>query len=295
MKFWWSPVLVSLTCLAIGGCRMPWEGAAPPKGQVVAIVKGDEVTLTDLRAELEGQSSQDPRSQKQAEQAALERIIGRKLLADTAHIRGFDRSPEYAVEKRRGDETMLALTLQKRVAGRVPPPTRDEAERFVADHPDMFAQRKFFILDQLRVQRPPDSERLKQLEPLKTMAEVQAWLDQQHLDYDHTVDIIDSLTTTPELIDFLVKLPADEVFVIPNGDVLMINHVESTKIIPVTGDQAINRAIDVLRTQRTLEAVTRAENQIIAQSAASIQYNKSYRPAPAPPTKASAADTRASG
>lgn len=297
MKLAWAPVLVSLACLGVGGCRLPWqqsEGPAP-KGQVVAVVKGDEVTLTDLRAELEGQAATDSQGEKALEQAGLERIIGRKLLADTAHDRGLDKTPEYAVDKQRGVETILALALQKRIASQVPPPTRDEAERYVSDHPDMFAQRKFFIVDQLRVKRPPDTERLKQLEPLKTMVQVQTWLDQQKLDYDHAVDTIDTLTTNPQLTDFLLKLPSDEVFVIPSGDLLLIDQITETKVVPVTGDQAVNRAIDVLRNQRTLEAVARAENQILARSASSIRYNDAYKPAAAQPAKSNASNPSDAG
>jgi EpsD family peptidyl-prolyl cis-trans isomerase len=259
---------------------------------VVAVVKGQEVTLTDLRAEIADQAGSTAQAQKAIEQAGLERIIGRKLLAMTAQQRGMDKTPDYAVDKQRGDETILALTLQKRIASQVPPPTRDEAERYVLDHPDMFAQRKFFIVDQLRVKRPPDTERLKQLEPLKTMAQVEAWLDQQHIEYDHAYDVVDTLNTNPQLVDFLMKLPADEVFVIPTGDLLLIDQIVETKVLPVTGDIAVAHATDVLRSQRTLEAVARAENQILAKYANTIRYNDAYKPRPT--TQASAAGKPAS-
>lgn len=295
MKLVWAPVLAALGCLGVSACRLPWQDAiAPaPKGQVVATVKGQEVTLTDLRAELQGASGANSQAQKALEQSGLERIIGRKLLAMTAHNRGLDRTPDYAVEKMRGDETILALALQKRIASQVPPPTRDEAERYVTDHPDMFAQRKFFVVDQLRVKRPADTERLKQLEPLKTMEQVETWLQQQHLDYDHGVDVIDTLNTNPQLTDFLIKLPPDEVFVIPTGDILIIDHIVETKVLPVTGDAAVARATDVLRNQRTLEAVARAENQILARYASDIRYNDAYKPQTTPTQGAAKPSTSA--
>ena len=283
MKLAWAPVLVSLTCLSLAGCRLPWQDSpkATPKGQVIALVKGDEVTLTDLRAELEGQAAATSDAQRALEQTGLERIIGRKLLADAAHDQGLDRTADYAVEKQRGVETILALTLQKRIASQVPPPTRDEAERFVTDHPEMFANRKFFIVDQLRMKRPPDPDKLKELEPLKTMDQVEAWLVQQHIVYDHALDTIDTLATNPQLTDFLTKLPGQEVFVIPAGDLLLIDQIIETKELPLTGDKAVDQATDILRNQRTVEAVARAENQILARSASTIRYNDAYKPAPA--------------
>ena len=280
MKLAWAPVLASLTCLSIAGCRLPWQdgGKSAPKGQVIATVKGQEVTLTDLRAELEGQAAPSPDAQKQLEQSGLERIIGRKLLANAAHDQGLDRTPDYAVEKQRGVETILALTLQKRIASQVPPPTRDEAERFVLDHPEMFANRKFFIVDQLRMKRPPDAAKLKELEPLKTMDQVEAWMSQNHIYYDHALDTIDTLNTNPQLTDFLLKLPPNEVFVIPAGDLLLIDQITETKELPLTGDKAVDQATDVLRNQRTVEAVARAENQILARSANTIRYTDAYKP-----------------
>ncbi len=176
----------------------------------------------------------------------------------------------------------MALTLQKRIASQVPPPTRDEAERFVMDHPDMFANRKFFIVEQLRMKRPSDPDKLKELEPLKTMDQVVAWLVQQHLSYDHGIDTVDTLANNPQLNDFLLKLPPDEVFVIPAGDYLLIDKIIETKELPLTGDTAVDRATDVLRNQRTVEAVARAENQILARSASTIRYNDAYKPTPEP-------------
>jgi EpsD family peptidyl-prolyl cis-trans isomerase len=271
--------------LALGACRLPWQkpdvaSQAAPKGQVVAVVKNDEVTLTDLRAELAGQSAATPQDQKVLEQSALEQIIGRKLLASAAHDQNLDKTPDYAVQKQRADETVLAMMLQRRIAGQVPPPTRDEAERFVNEHPDMFAQRKLFLVDQIRMKRPPDAQKLKELEPLKTMDEVEAWLVKQKVDFEHTIDAIDTLGSDPKLIDFIEKLPAQEVFVVPRGDVLLVNRIREVAVIPLTGERAISYALDALRNQRTLEAVAREENAILARSAKTIRYNDAYKPTP---------------
>jgi EpsD family peptidyl-prolyl cis-trans isomerase len=283
MKLSRTPLaVVSLACLAMAGCRLPWQTAPQkqggPKGQVVAVVKGEEITLTDLRTELGNQTTMTPQDQKALEQAGLEQIIGRKLLANAAHDQGLDKTPDFAIQRRRATETVLAMTLQRKIAAQVPPPTRDEAERFVTDNPTMFAQRRFFVVDQIRMRRVPDVQKLKELEPLKTMEDVEAWLVKNHVDYERTMDSIDTLGTDARLIDFIDKLPPNEVFVVPRDNILLVNQIRETRSLPLTGDRAINYALDYLRNQRTLEAVARAENQILAKAATQIRYNDAYRP-----------------
>src|SRR5258707_2163607 len=55
-----------------------------PSGQVVATVNGEEITQSELKAELRGFASADPKIMKQAEQAGLRQIIIRDLLVQKA-------------------------------------------------------------------------------------------------------------------------------------------------------------------------------------------------------------------
>lgn len=289
MKLIQASLLTALVCVTVTACRLPGKaGKGPePKGQVIAVVDGDEVTMTDLRAELAGTTAPNAEAQKALEQSGLQQIVGRKLLAVAAHKQDLDKTPEFAVQKKRALEMVAALILQRKLAGQVPPPTRDEAQHFVDEHPDMFANRRFYILDQIRMKRPPDAQKLKQLEPLHSMTEVEAWLAKERVDYERAVDAFDTFGTDPRLVDFIEKLPPSEVFVVPRGDILLINQVQEVKAVPLTGDRAVNYALDLMRNQRTLEAVARAENQILARSAGAVRYAAAYKPqpvGPAPPS-----------
>src|SRR5262245_58899308 len=144
MKLIAAALSATLVCVTVSACRLPGQTkqAPEPKGQVIAVVNGDEVTMTDLRAELSGITAPNPEAQKALEQASLQQIVGRKILAEAAHGQDLDKTPEFAVQKKRALEMVAALILQRKLAGQVPPPTRDEAQRFVDEHPDMFANRR---------------------------------------------------------------------------------------------------------------------------------------------------------
>ena len=62
--------------LLLSGCN------SEPAGQVAASVNGDEITLTELNAELASVQVPENADKKQLQRQALERIVERKLLAD---------------------------------------------------------------------------------------------------------------------------------------------------------------------------------------------------------------------
>ncbi|MHB8530540.1 MAG: hypothetical protein ACYC8V_13655 [Caulobacteraceae bacterium] len=280
--------LIPLACLAIGGCKFGKPAAKAPTGQVVARVEGQEITLRDLQAEMAGASFPDAKTRKLAEEQALQNIISRKILADEARKEGLDKTPDFALQKERTTDALLAQTLQNKVVASVPPPTREEADRFVADHPDIFAQRKIFTVDQIRFARPNDPAILNALAPLKTMDEVKAFLDADHIESSRDAANLDAVGADPRLIDAIMKLPPNEVFVIPSGQTILVNQIVATRVVPYTGEAAVNYATLLLRRQHAQQAVQRQFGLFGAKAKPSIAINKDYRPAP-PPTAGPAA------
>src|SRR3954471_12848854 len=80
---------------AIGAAALVAGCHSKPTGQVVATVDGDEITLTELNAELATMQVPANADKKQVQNAALERIIERKLLAGAARQDGIDQNPEF--------------------------------------------------------------------------------------------------------------------------------------------------------------------------------------------------------
>jgi peptidyl-prolyl cis-trans isomerase C len=276
--------LLFLSSLQLGACNLigNTSAAKEPTGQVVATVFGQEITLLELRTELGAEIPSDPEAAKAAEQAALRNIIGRKALADAARARGLDKTPEFALQRLRAMDALMAQMLQAKIAAEVPAPSRDEALRYIADHRELFAERKIFGIDQIAMPRPTDPAKLKELEPLKTMAEVERYLQGQRIVYRRSGNnSMDALTTDPNLLQTVAKLPPGEVWVVSGGNVLLVNQIRDTRKVPYTGDAAVSYALDLLREQRTQETIQREFNAIAAKAKDSTIYNKNYQPPPA--------------
>lgn len=288
MRTKWIYGLLPVACIALGACDMLKGEAKAPTGQVVATVDGDEITVAELRAELAGMNISDPQARKSAEQRALQMIVNRKILAKAAEEQKLDKTPEFAMQEQRAMESLRANALQERIVESVPAPTRDEARTFMAAHPHMFGERKIFVVDQIRTPMPRDQQFIKDLEPLKTLEEVDALLKSRNIAYQRGTDRIDALGSNPELVSAIVKLPPNEVFVVPGGQLLLINRIRETRVEPFTGDTALKAATEMLRRQRIREAVEKQFSGLVKQAESTVRYNKAYDPKasakPAPKT-----------
>jgi EpsD family peptidyl-prolyl cis-trans isomerase len=291
MKRWVGIALAVTGCVALVACN---GAKKAPTGQVVATVGDKEITIRDLRAEMGANNAQDPKALKAAETAALRNVIGRDILADEARKEGLDKTPDFALQRQRLLDSLLVETLQRKVAAQVPQATREEAQQFVNSHPDMFAQRKVFVLDQLQMPRPNDPAIVKALEPLKTFDQIQALLTQDKIPFKRDTAALDALQADPRLVAAVLKLPPGELFVLPANGVLTVNQIKDTKIVPFTGDPAVSFAQQFITRQRTQEAVQRRFQSLFAAKKNTVTFSKEFEP-PKPPATASSPAAPASG
>ena len=262
-------------------------GGGTPTGQVVATVDGQEITANELRMELGGAKAPNPEAQKELERRALQSIVNRKLLAKAAADQKLDQAPEFAMQKAKADELVAISALERKLAAAVPQPSKQEAERYVSDHPDSFAQRKLFVVDQVVAPGVPQAV-LREMQPLKTLDQVENLLTQRGVPHQRAVGAIDGATSDPEMVKKISALPAGEVFVVPNQGGVLINQVREARTDPFTGDRAVAVAQQMLRQRKTAEMVRSQMQQIAAQGASTVKYNADYGPPAGAPGTAGA-------
>jgi EpsD family peptidyl-prolyl cis-trans isomerase len=271
----------SLLLVACGG------GDKAPSGQVVATIGKDEITAINLRNEMGGFSTPDPKVRRAAERQALDSIITRKILAKAAKDAKIDKTPEYAQQEQRLKEALLVQTWQNRLARAVPPPSREEIDRFIAANPNYYGARKILVVDQLRMARPSNPQLLQQLQPLNTMEAIEQLLSANRIQFARGATRIDALSLPPQVLDQILKLPPNELFVLPAGNLLLVNQIREVQVAPVAPQAAVNHAQQFLRNQRTQEALQRQFGATIQRARKDVKYSKAFEPAP-PPAKATA-------
>ncbi|MBC7506209.1 MAG: hypothetical protein H7267_10870 [Sandarakinorhabdus sp.] len=279
-----NTLLVSavVSLLALGACN---KAGKAPEGQVVATVDGTEVTIHELNAELAmigNRAGGAPA--KLVESAALNRVIERKMLANEAAKLKLDKSPQFLLAKQRTDEGLLVQVLQGDIQSKVPAATREGAQKFVAENPQVFGDRKIFTLDQIQFLRPANIEQLP-LKQAKTMAEVEKVLVDANIEYRRAPQQLDSLVINPALTTEITKIAATangEPFIFsdqPQGapvPVLYVNNITNTVTQPFTGEKAIAYAQNLLQRQDVQKRLTTELKKIQDSYKSKIVYAKGY-------------------
>jgi hypothetical protein len=152
----WRFELVLLSALA--GCGVS-EGNVSP--QLAARVNAEPITMHELEA-------------AQRRGATLERVIEERLARQHAIERGLDRAPQVVRALEAARSEILARAWRQHLAEAQPRPTPEEIAAYYAAHPELFAERRFYSLEELsRERRELAAEELplELLERLKTLKE----------------------------------------------------------------------------------------------------------------------------
>jgi EpsD family peptidyl-prolyl cis-trans isomerase len=275
---------VSVSALALASCGGNDVSETLAKGQVVATVDGKDLTINQLNAELSGMALPQGEQRKQVEVGALQSLVSRTILANIARERGIDKTPEYVLQQQRADEALLVQLLQRDIASKIAPPTKDDANKYMSENPDFFGQRKIFTLDQIQFQMPNDINILKGYQPLKTMEEVQARVIEDNLEYRRADSQLDAVGANPLLIQAIMKLPAGEIFIIPSNGAVIASKIKSVRVEPFTGDKATQYAMMLIQQKKVGEATEKQLAEKIKKAREAVKYQKGYEPPKAPAT-----------
>lgn len=268
-----------------------------PTGQVAATVNGDEITVNELNGELQTMRVPPEAPKKQVEQFALQRVVERKMLADVARKRGLDKNPQFLLAQRRVDEGLLVQALQADIAKAVPRTTREAAQKYIEQNPQLFAERKIYAIDQIQFLRPANIATLP-LAAAKTLGDVAGVLSGAKIEFRRATVQYDALTVNPALTAEIAKILArnpEEVFVFadqPQGapaPVMYANHVVGSRVEPFIGEKAIAFAQQLLQRQEVQKSLQANLKKFTDEAKPNIKYAANYGPPPAVPTPAPAA------
>ena len=241
-----------------------------PKGQVVATVYGEEITERALQAEM-GQAPKDPKAQKQIRDAALQRIVQRMLLAHEAEERKLDKTPDFAIQEERMKQQLKANLLQKSLADQVPPPSQDEIEKFVAEHPKQFAERKLYVVDQI-VAMVTDPAALKALSAEQSFDAAFQTLQQMNAPMQRALTTLDPLRIDPRATEQLAALAPGQMISMSDDRRIMLNRLVEAQPAQLTGPAALNVGGKFMLQQRQQEALGRQYKTLLDKAGDEIAY-----------------------
>lgn len=274
-----SAMLMLGTALLLVGCSK--KDGEIEKGQVVATVDGKDVTVHELNAELQGANlpaNITADQKKQVEQMALQQVVNRRILSDIARERGLDKTPMFLLQEKRAEEQILVQLLQRQMSSAVKTPSQTEIATFIAQNPDLFAERKIYTVDQIQFETPKDPAVLRKYEPLNTMDAVVSTLKTDGIQFKRAPATLDAATANPELVQQILKMPKDEIFIIPAGRVMVANKITDTKVQPLVGPQAQQIATAMIQQKNFQDLLKRDLEPKVKKAESEVKYQAGFAP-----------------
>lgn len=276
-----------LTCCLMGsvmlsGCQKE------ATGQVAAVVNGEEVTLQEINTELGQTQVPEGADKERVQQAALQRIVERRLLAQAAREDGLDQTPEFLIRRRQLEDALLVQLLGQRLGRTTSVPETTAVESFMRQNPAVFGERAILTVDRIQFPMPSDIKKLQALESDHSLDEVAASLQGLGIQFTRGSAQMDSAMLGQDRLNRIRALPAGEPFVIPEGGMVTVAVVTGETAQPVEGDRARPVAVQMMRNQSLSESMrARLETE---KAKAEIEYQPGFAP-PATPSPSPTAAT----
>ena len=149
--------------------------------QVAARVNADEITVHQVNDVLARSPNITPEVAAQAKREILDRLIDQQLAKQKAIENKLDRSPKVMRNIEAARSEILARAFQEHVAATLTKPAPVEVHEYYKQHPELFAQRKVFNLEELAfVANGEIATRLREhLSKAQSLQEIADWLQSQ--------------------------------------------------------------------------------------------------------------------
>lgn len=263
-------IVTALVALAVTSCQKK------ASGQTVAVVNGEEITASELNSELASQQNAAADT-KQARVAALQNLINRKLLVQQAKSDGIDKSPEYITQLRRGTDDLLINMLISRRVNTAQVPTPQQISQFEASHPEAFAGREVWTLNQIVYPLPKDAAVAAKLKEAKSLDSIAQLLTAAGIQFQRSTRKLDTAVFPDAIYKQVATLPAGEPFIANGPDKAVASVIQERTPSPTSAEQARSIALNLMKREQA--------NQVIAdrvknlRTSAKIEYQPGFAPA----------------
>lgn len=247
----------SLT-MGLTACGSEEEGAKAT--QVAAKVGSSEISVHQINQVLSrtpvGNASKD--AVQAASQQVLERLIDQQLAVDQATESKLHRSPDVVAQLEAARREVLARAFLQQFTSSIPKPTPEEINKYYQDNPALFAERRVFNLQEIRVPKAIGVvDDLKKLaEQGRPIEEVAGFLRTRNVQFGGGSATRTAEQLPLELLPRVHALKDGQSLAVQAGDSVTFVRVASSQQVPVSEANATPGIAQFLNNRRTTEAVT---------------------------------------
>ena len=246
------------------------------EGQTIAVINDDEITASELNAELAGANLPKDADKSQARSRTLQALIDRRLLAAQARADGLDRTPEFISRERRVKEDLLIGMLVSRQMATSKLPVEAEIAAIQARQPQSFAEREIWSLEQLQYETPRSATVGGKILQSKTLDEIARTLTESGVQFQRGRNQINTSLIPADMYPRLDALALGEPFIVPNGVRSLASVIVSREPAPLVGPAARTEAVGLIRRQSSKQLLEKRLKDL--RQSAKIEYKEGFAP-----------------
>jgi EpsD family peptidyl-prolyl cis-trans isomerase len=289
MKIHRALLLAAVTALsvALAACEQP---ATTAQGAMAAKVGGEIISEAELSRAVARLGKLNAAESAQARGKVLEALIDQHLVSNAARNAKLDKDPVVALAMQQAQRQVLVEAYLERLFKDLAAPADTEIQDYYARHPELFAQRKLYRVQELELQLDPAriAEVEAQLKQSRTLAEFAEWLKAQGIDGKAAGGVRPAEQIPAPMLAQLAKMQVGQVAVMPmGGNRVSVLQLQDSQPQPVTLEQA-RSAIERVLLNEKRKTLMEAEISKLRASG-KLEYASGFAPAVAanstPPVK----------
>ncbi len=268
-------LIATLSVLSLlAGCG---EGKKPAT-QVAAKVDKDEITIGQVNNVFAKMQAVPGKTATQVKHEVLDNLIEQQLAMRQAISKKLDRDPAVMLAVEEAKRNILASAYMDKIRASVAKVTAEEASKYYAAHPELFAQRRIFNLRELDIAVQPglvDSLR-DQMAKGSTLEAIANGLKSKSIPFSGNASTHAAEETPFEILSKISVLKDGQMTLIEGKNALTILQVVATQSAPVDEKTATPSILQYLSNNKTKEEIVKELSSL--KKVAKIEYFGEFLP-----------------
>lgn len=213
-------------------------------------------------------SEQAPRVRREI----LDKLIDQQLAVEQAVDKKLDRSPEVVMAIEAARREILARAYLERLAGGQSKPSEAEAKAYYAEHPQLFAERRIYTIQEIIIPKIDDVAALSGMQASgMAMDEIAKALKAKGIQFTGASATRAAEQIPLELLPKVHALKDGQGLVLQNGASATVMRVVASQSAPVGEATALPRIVQFLGNQRASQAAASELKDLKAKAKISYQ------------------------
>ncbi len=244
--------------------------------QIAVRVNKGEISVHQVQSVLQRQPKLASDTSGTAPARVLEVLIDQELAAQAAREQGLEQDPSVVQAMEASRRETLARAFHDRVAEQTPTPSSDEIDRYYNDHPDLFAKRRLYILQEFAFEAAPkEMDALQALTARAHSVDEMAELLRTGGYRVRTRQFVQAAEDLPlALLEPMGKLPEGGSLLLPQQGGARVFTVVRAQLAPVERQMASPLIANFIRADNQRKGVGRAMTEL--RNNAKLQYMGSF-------------------